>query len=325
MKYIWIVLLIVFLFFAELLWGSQTIDISNIFTRGSFDNSIVFDFRLPRAITALISGVALGVSGLVMQTVFQNPMAGPYMLGVSSGASLGVALFMLSGWIGTVSILQDLGVAFSAWIGAAAVLLLVMAISVRLKDIMAVLILGMMMSSAASAFVDVLQFFSTESALKGFVLWAMGSVSGVSNLQIGIMAGCVVIGSAITIYAAKSLDLLLMGENYAKTMGVRIFYTRVVLFVATALLAGSVTAFCGPIAFIGIAAPHIARMIFKRAVHRVMIFATMLVGAAMMLMCDFIANMPGSETVLPINTIASLMGIPVVIMVVIKSRHSKIM
>lgn len=325
MRYIWLGLIIVLLFLAELLLGSQSIDFGSIFNPESFDHAIVFDFRLPRAITAIVVGVALSVSGLVMQTVFQNPMAGPYMLGVSSGASLGVALFMLAGSAASVEILRQLGVAFSAWIGAVAVLLIVMAISTRLKDIMAVLILGMMLSSASAAFVDVLQFFSDDAALKGFVVWAMGSVGGVSTAQIAIMSICVVIGLGLTFYCSKSLDLLLMGENYARTMGVKIIATRTLLFIATALLAGSVTAFCGPIAFVGIAAPHIARMIFKRAIHRKMIFDSMAVGAIMMLLCDLIANVPGSDTVLPINTIAALMGIPVVIMVVFKSRSSKIM
>lgn len=325
MRYIWLGLIIVLLFLAELLLGSQSIDFGSIFNPESFDHAIVFDFRLPRAITAIVVGVALSVSGLVMQTVFQNPMAGPYMLGVSSGASLGVALFMLAGSAASVEILRQLGVAFSAWIGAVAVLLIVMAISTRLKDIMAVLILGMMLSSASAAFVDVLQFFSDDAALKGFVVWAMGSVGGVSTAQIAIMSICVVIGLGLTFYCSKSLDLLLMGENYARTMGVKIIATRTILFIATALLAGSVTAFCGPIAFVGIAAPHIARMIFKRAIHRKMIFDSMAVGAIMMLLCDLIANVPGSDTVLPINTIAALMGIPVVIMVVFKSRSSKIM
>lgn len=325
MRYFWLIVILVALFALELLWGSQSIDYSQILTSGTFENSIVFDFRLPKAITALVAGVALSVSGLVMQTVFQNPMAGPYMLGVSSGASLGVAMFMLSGWVGGVEIIRQLGVAVSAWVGAAGVLLIVMVISTRLKDIMAVLILGMMLSSASSAFVDVLQFFSDDAALKGFVVWAMGSVGGVSNIQIVIMTGCVIVGLGLTLLCAKRLDLLLMGENYAKTMGVSIMSTRTILFIATALLAGSVTAFCGPIAFIGIAAPHIARIVFKRAVHRTMIFASMAVGAIMMLLCDVIATVPGSDMVLPLNTVASLMGIPVVIMVVFKSRSTKIM
>lgn len=325
MRYFWLIVILVALFALELLWGSQSIDYSQILTSGTFENSIVFDFRLPKAITALVAGVALSVSGLVMQTVFQNPMAGPYMLGVSSGASLGVAMFMLSGWVGGVEIIRQLGVAVSAWVGAAGVLLIVMVISTRLKDIMAVLILGMMLSSASSAFVDVLQFFSDDAALKGFVVWAMGSVGGVSNIQIVIMTVCVIVGLGLTLLCAKRLDLLLMGENYAKTMGVSIMSTRTILFIATALLAGSVTAFCGPIAFIGIAAPHIARIVFKRAVHRTMIFASMAVGAIMMLLCDVIATVPGSDMVLPLNTVASLMGIPVVIMVVFKSRSTKIM
>lgn len=325
MKFILFSISAVCLALLDLLWGSQPLDYGQIFTPGTFDNAILFNFRIPKVIAAILSGVALASSGLLMQTIFRNPLAGPYMLGVSSGASLGVAMFMMTGGVTSFALLHDLGVATSAWIGAVAVLLLVMVVSTRLKDIMAVLILGMMIGSAASAFVDVLQFFSNEAALKGFVIWSMGSVSGLSTLQLVIMGGCIGVGLLMSIGSIKQLDLILLGENYARTMGVNIMTTRVVVFIATSLLAGSVTAFCGPIAFIGIAAPHVARMIFRRASHRQLLPASIIVGINMMLICDIISGMPTSDMVLPLNTVAALLGIPVVIMVVAGNRNYKIM
>lgn len=287
---------------------------------------ILFDFRLPKAAVALLAGVALSASGLLMQTIFRNPLAGPYVLGVSSGASLGVALFLLGlPMIGGLGVARDLGVAVSAWVGAAAILLLVMAVSARIKDIMAVLILGMMFGSAASAFVDVLQYFSSDAALKGFVIWSMGSLGGLSHGQLLIMAVCILAGLLLAMGSVKSLNLLLLGEGYARGMGVNIRWVRGVVFLATSLLAGSVTAFCGPIGFVGIAVPHMARLVFRRADHRVLLPASMLVGANMMLVCDLISQLPGSDLILPINTITALFGIPVVVMVVVNSKRGRVM
>ena len=318
-------LLLVVLFALDILLGSEVVDLSAIFSEGSFSHNIIFNFRLPKALTAVMAGVALAVSGLLMQTVFRNPLAGPYILGVSAGASLGVAIFMLGVPLLGASVLKDLGVAFSAWAGAAVILVLVMAVSVRIKDIMAVLILGMMFGTAASAFVDILQYFSNEAALKGFVIWAMGSLGGLSEVKLAIMAVCVAAGLVMSLLSTKSLDLLLLGENYARSMGLNVTGTRILIFAATSLLAGSVTAFCGPIAFLGIAVPHMARMIFRRADHRVLLPASILIGADLMLLCDIIAGVPGYDLVLPINTITSLFGIPVVIMVVINSKRGKVM
>lgn len=319
-------IIVVLLFFADLLLGSVTISLGDIFSSDdSITHRIVMNYRLPKAIVAVIAGAALSLSGVVMQTVFRNPLAGPYVLGVSSGASLGVAIFLLGGPLLGVTFAADLGIALSAFIGAATVLFIVLAVSVRLRDIMAVLILGMMLSSAAAAFVDVMQFFSSEAALKGFVVWAMGSVGGASMTQISIMAGAVGVGLVITITNIKSLDAMLLGENYARTLGIPIQKVRMWLFVATSLLAGGVTAFCGPIAFIGIAVPHITRMMLRTASHKHLIIGSMLTGAALMLLCDIIAGVPGTQIILPINTVTSLFGIPVVIMVVIKSRRNRIM
>ena len=251
-------------------------------------------------------------------------MAGPYVLGISSGASLGVSLFLLGAPLLGVSVasetLRNIGVVGSAWIGAALILAVIMAVSVRLKDIMAILILGMMFGSAASAIVQILQYLSPDSALKSFVVWTMGSLSGVSLQQLGLMSGIVVAGLALSIYLIKPLNLLLLGENYARTMGLNIRWIRFLLFASTTLLAGTVTAFCGPIGFIGIAVPHVARMLTGNADHRVLMPASMLMGSVTMLLCDIIAQLPGHEMVLPVNTITALLGIPIIVLVIVRNR-----
>ena len=323
-------LLLVILFVASLLLGSvslQVKDVLGVILGQEVDPQtriLVTHFRLPKAITALVVGAALSASGLQMQTLFRNPLAGPYVLGISSGASLGVSLFLLGAPLLGVSVasetLRNIGVVGSAWIGAALILAVIMAVSVRLKDIMAILILGMMFGSAASAIVQILQYLSPDSALKSFVVWTMGSLSGVSLQQLGLMSGIVVAGLALSIYLIKPLNLLLLGENYARTMGLNIRWIRFLLFASTTLLAGTVTAFCGPIGFIGIAVPHVARMLTGNADHRVLMPASMLMGSVTMLLCDIIAQLPGHEMVLPVNTITALLGIPIIVLVIVRNR-----
>lgn len=323
MKFTIGVLLAILLVALDLLVGAERISLMDAFSSEGFAREILLNFRIPKLLTAVLVGVALSVSGLVMQTVFRNPLAGPYMLGVSSGASLGVALFMMASPFAGYSFFRLFGMATSAWIGSAVVLIVVMAVSVRMRDIMAVLILGMMIGSAATAFVDVLQFFSNESALKGFVLWSMGSLGGLSFLQILILSGSVVVGLVITIFEIGTMDIMLLGENYASTMGVNIMRSRTVLFVSTALMAGGATAFCGPIAFVGLAAPHIARMIWKRAPHRTLLPASLLTGAVLMVLCDILSSVPMYGYPLPLNTVTALFGIPVVVAVVWKGNKSQ--
>ena len=323
-------LLLVILFVASLLLGSvslQVKEVLGVILGQEVDPQtriLVTHFRLPKAITALVVRAALSASGLQMQTLFRNPLAGPYVLGISSGASLGVSLFLLGAPLLGVSVasetLRNIGVVGSAWIGAALILAVIMAVSVRLKDIMAILILGMMFGSAASAIVQILQYLSPDSALKSFVVWTMGSLSGVSLQQLGLMSGIVVAGLALSIYLIKPLNLLLLGENYARTMGLNIRWIRFLLFASTTLLAGTVTAFCGPIGFIGIAVPHVARMLTGNADHRVLMPASMLMGSVTMLLCDIIAQLPGHEMVLPVNTITALLGIPIIVLVIVRNR-----
>jgi len=288
-------------------------------TGGACDESvraIILDIRLVKALVALMAGAALSVSGLQMQTLFRNPLAGPYVLGISSGASLGVALFVLGApLVGLAGRWMWLGSAGAAWLGSVTVLVLVSVISARLKDIMVVLILGMMFSSGIGAIVQILQFLSREDALKSYVLWTMGSLSTVTSAQLAILVPAIAAGLVLALLTVKPLNMLLFGEEYALTMGLNLRSARGLLFTSTTLLAGTVTAFCGPIGFIGLAMPHVARMITDTADHRVLVPASMFCGAASVLLCDILA----SSFTLPVNAVTALLGIPVVIYVLFKA------
>ena len=281
---------------------------------------IVVSIRLMKAVVAILTGAALAVSGLQMQTLFRNPLAGPYVLGISSGASLGVAIFILGapllGLAGS-PVMSGLRVAGAAWVGAAVILAVIAAVSRRIKDIMVILILGMMFSSGIGAVVQILQYLSHESALKTFVVWTMGSLGEVTSTQMGLLLPAVLIGLAIAIAVIKPLNLLLLGENYARTSGLNIRRSRSLIFLSTTLLAGTVTAFCGPIGFVGLAVPHVARMLFRNADHRILMPGALLSGIVMMLACDLVAKLLS----LPINTITALLGIPIVVWVVIRNKN----
>ena len=314
------------LFTADLLIGSVAVALRDIWaalTGGSCDpavRDIILKIRLLKAVTALFAGAALAASGLQMQTLFRNPLAGPYVLGISSGAGLGVALFLLGApllGVSAHSFVQSLSIAGAAWLGAALVLLIVMAVSRRIKDIMVILILGMMFGSGVSSMVEILQYLSSEAALKSFVIWTMGSLGDVTGGHLALMLPVITAGLVLSVAVIKPLNLLLLGENYARTMGLNVQRTRTLLFLSTVLLAGTVTAFCGPVGFIGLAVPHLARMLFASADHRVLMPASMLSGAALLLVCDLISK----SLALPINTVTALMGIPVVIVVVVRNRN----
>ena len=318
-------LLLVILFVLDLLIGSVHIplrDILGALFGGDVDAStrlIVLDIRLIKAIVAVLAGIALSVSGLQMQTLFRNPLAGPYVLGISSGASLGVAIFILGIpllGVATNSTLSSVGTAGAAWLGAALILAFVASVSTRIKDIMVILILGMMISSGVSAVVQILQYLSNEEALKSFVIWTMGSLGDVTSSQLMLLLPAVLIGLVVSVAVIKPLNLLLLGEQYARTMGLNVRRSRYLIFLSTTLLAGTVTAFCGPIGFVGLAIPHIARMLFCNADHRVLLPGTALCGAVVLLGCDIISKW----LTLPINTITALLGIPIVIWVVIRNK-----
>jgi iron complex transport system permease protein len=285
---------------------------------------ILWDFRFPRAMTAVFAGISLSLAGLQMQTIFRNPLAGPYVLGISSGASLGVALLVM----GAVIILPGrdhdfgtMGVIGAAWIGSGAVMFLLLLVSIRIKDIMTILILGILFGSITIAIVSILQYFTHEALLKTFIVWTLGSLGSVTREQLPLLAGTLSIGVGLSIVCIKILNTFLLGENYARTMGVGVTTGRIVLFISTSILAGTITAFCGPIGFIGIAVPHIARLVWKTADHRTLIPAVMLLGATVLLISDMISQLPGSDKVLPINSVTALLGIPVVVWIVVRNRR----
>ena len=278
---------------------------------------IVMEIRLVKALTAIAAGAALAVSGLQMQTLFRNPLAGPYVLGISSGASLGVALFILGApLLGASAIMQSVGITGSAWIGSALILVVISLLGHRIKDIMVILILGMMFSSGVGAVVQILQYLSRDEALKSFVIWTMGSLGNVTSEQLWILLPAVIGGLALAVSSIKPLNMLLAGEEYARSMGMNPRRSRALIFTSTTLLAGTVTAFCGPVGFIGLAIPHVCRAIFENADHRTLIPGNILAGAAVMLACDIISK----ALILPINAITALIGIPVVIWVVIRNK-----
>ena len=276
------------------------------------EQNILHAIRLPKAVTAVLAGSALSVSGLIMQTLFRNPLAGPYTLGVSSGASLGVAFLTM--WSSTLIMLLPV----AACIGATLVLLLVLAVSRKVTGNVSLLIVGMMFGSIAGALVSLLQNFANPDALKLFIVWTLGSLSSVGWNDMQMMIPILLTGALFVLLALKPLNGLLLGEDYARGLGIHVERTRLYIVLATGLLAGGVTAFCGPIAFIGVAVPHIARGIFRTSNHRVTVPASALIGACLLLVCDVLCSL--FTYPLPISTVSALFGAPVIIWIVLKGR-----
>jgi len=287
---------------------------------------IILEYRLPKAITSIIVGSGLGISGLLMQTFFRNPLAGPYVLGLSSGAGLGVALLLMG------SSLLGLGLSSAIWfsktaiiaassLGSILVMLAILITSSKIKDSMALLIIGLMFASLTGAVVNVLSYFSTSDELQQFVFWSLGSLGDLSWVEVCILAVFWGIGLALCLFLIKPLDALLIGESYAKSLGVNIKFLRYLTVIATCILTGSITAFAGPIAFVGLAIPHLMRLVIKTNQHLVMIPAVCFGGAFIMLICDSISQLPGSDYTLPINAVTSFLGAPVVIWLIMKSRQ----
>ena len=308
--------LTLFLFLLDLAVGAVAVPLGDVWaalTGGDCPRAtakIILNIRLIKAVVALLAGAALSVSGLQMQTLFRNPLAGPYVLGISSGASLGVALVVLAG-VGS-----SIGIAGAAWLGAAIVLVVIAAVGHRIKDIMVILILGMMFSSGIGAVVQILQYVANDESLKMFVVWTMGSLGDVTFNQLAILIPSIIAGLLLAVVTIKPLNLLLFGEEYAVTMGLTVRRSRGLLFLSTTLLAGTVTAFCGPIGFIGLAMPHVTRMLFRNSDHRVLVPGTVLSGASVLLLCDLVSKL----FTLPINAITALLGIPIVVWVVLRNK-----
>ena len=288
---------------------------------------IVWQFRVSKAITALFVGVGLSVSGLQMQTLFRNPLAGPFVLGISSGASLGVALVIFSFSLFGVVLSQFTG---NSWLmiiaaigGASMVLIVVLLAAQRVKDSMSLLIIGLMFGSITGAVVSVMQFFSNDEQIQLFLIWTFGSLGGLSWSELYVLMIVIIVGLSLNLFLLKPLNALLLGEQYAQSMGINLKLTRWLIIVSTSLLAGSITAFCGPIAFVGLAVPHLGRLLFNTSNHTKLLPIVIWIGAIVMLLCDIIAQLPGSEQVLPINAITSLVGAPVVIWIIVRKRKIK--
>lgn len=322
--------LVVIVFFLQLLLGSVSIPVTDIFqilsgneTGNEAWRNIIIESRLPAALAALLAGGGLSVSGLQMQTMFRNPVAGPYVLGISAGASLGVAFFILAAsafGIHEIRLLSSWSIILSAAIGAVLIFFINFLISYRLSDVVAILIIGLMIGGGISALIEIMQSFSSNEALKNYLLWTFGSFRYVDLNQIGFLSLVVLAGMIFSFFLSKPLNLLLLGDTYATSSGLNIRTAKILIVLCTSLLTGSVTAFCGPVGFVGLAVPHLARAVFKTADHKILIPACMLIGAVICGLCNVIASSPGSDNILPVNAITSLLGAPVVIWIIIRQR-----
>tara|TARA_B110000014_G_scaffold257719_1_gene242717 strand:+ start:265 stop:1215 length:951 start_codon:yes stop_codon:yes gene_type:complete len=285
---------------------------------------IVLNYRMPKAIVAVLVGGGLGVSGLLMQTLFRNPLAGPYVLGLSSGASLGVAIVILGaslfGGAFAEFILHKSSLIIASSIGSFLALLAVIIVSSKVKDTMAILIIGLMFASVTAALVNVLSYFSSAEELKRYVFWGFGSLGNLTWNELKFLGITFMIGIGLTIYSIKSLNILLLGDNYAQSLGLNLKKTRFIIIIATSVLAGSITAFVGPIAFVGLAIPHLTKLFFNTSNHNILIPAVILSGSILMLVCDSISQLPMIDFTLPINAITSLFGAPVVIWLLVRKK-----
>jgi len=322
---------VVFLFLFNISLGSITIPLKDVYTsllQGSCSkeswNYIILNYRLPKAIVSILIGIGLSISGLLMQTLFRNPLAGPYVLGLSSGASLGVAVVILGSSLLPVSLseffISSFGIIIASSLGSFIVLVSVLVIANRLRDTMAILIVGLMFGSLTSAIVGSLTYFSSAEQLQKFTFWSLGNLGNLTWSSIGILTCCVALGIVLSVFCIKPLNALLLGENYARSLGINYKKTKYIILFSTSILAGSITAFVGPIAFIGLAVPHIAKLIFQTSNHKILFWSTLLFGANIMLICDSITQIPGTEIILPINAITSIFGAPIVIWLLVRKR-----
>jgi iron complex transport system permease protein len=319
------------LFLLNISLGSINIPIRDVYTsllhrscsKESW-NYIILNYRLPKAIVAILIGIGLSISGLLMQTLFRNPLAGPYVLGLSSGASLGVAVVVLGTSFLPISLseffLSSIGIIIASSLGSFIVLVSVLVIAKRLRDTMAILIVGLMFGSLTSAIVGCLTYFSSAEQLQKFTFWSLGNLGNLTWNSIAILCFCVVLGLVLSVFSIKPLNALLLGENYARSLGINYKKTKYIILFATSILAGSITAFVGPIAFIGLAVPHIAKLVFQTSNHKILFWSTLLFGAIIMLICDSITQIPGTEIILPINAITSIFGAPIVIWLLVSKR-----
>ncbi|MBR5604181.1 MAG: iron ABC transporter permease [Bacteroidales bacterium] len=327
-----IIFLGIILFILNLFIGSVTIPFSDLFNVFFSEESnptvrtIVMDYRLPQAVTAMFAGAALSISGLLMQTLFRNPLADPSMLGISSGAGLGVAItILLTGILGgsalsTMGIWSNLGVSLAAFVGATFVLMLILGFSSRLRNMTTLIIIGLMISYLAGSLTDIMKFFSMKEDIHAFVIWGMGSFSAVGTSKLMFFSISVIIGLFASLFLSKNLNVILLGDLYAENLGINVKRNNLFIILISGYLTAIVTAYCGPIAFLGLAIPHLARFTFKTSDHRILTPAVMLIGMTVSLLCNLVARMPGFEGNLPINAVTAFIGAPVVIWVILRKR-----
>lgn len=327
-----LILLLLVFFVLDMLLGSVSIPPDKLIRilSGNSENTnwsyILLQMRLPRALNAIITGSGLAVAGLLMQTLFRNPLAGPYVLGISSGASLGVAVYVMSSGIFGFLIgtgIYNYGLVVSAVLGAVSVFLLIVLVASRIRDSVSLLIVGIMFGSLSTAIVSILQYFSRPDLVHKFVIWTLGSLSATGWNQLSIISGIILAGLMISLFLIKPLNALLLGEIHAEATGVNIKRIRYLILLAVGIIAGALTAFNGPIAFIGLIAPHISRMLFNTNNHRILFPACLLTGTILLLACDMISQVPGSFIMLPINAITALVGAPVVVWIIVGKRKLK--
>lgn len=323
-KYLLLLVLLLAFFVLDIVSGSVYITFSEITDAlkgaGGVNETIILGFRLPKAIAALSAGVALSVAGMLMQTFFRNPLAGPYVLGVNSLASLSVALFMLAG--GGLSLFFKMGVPFAASVGAFAGLMILLVLSRKIKSSTHLLLVGMMIGFLAGALQSVLEYLSNPGDLKNFVLWNMASVSNVTGIDLVVFSFVVFLISSFCLFLVKPLNVLLLGEEQAALLGINVRLSKIFILVIVAVLSGVTTAYCGPIGFVGLAMPHLVRILFKTTHHLHQLIGSVLLGSCFMLFCDIIGNLPFFEIALPVNVITSLFGAPFVLWLIFKQKNS---
>ncbi len=327
-KFFLLFLLVILLFLSDLLLGSVMLPLEDVYKvlTGSHSNpiykEIILNYRLPKALTAILAGSALSVSGVLMQTLFQNPLAGPDVLGITSGASLGVALLTLTTGFLPLWMTSGWGQIVAASFGAIVVMLFILFASIKIRNTVSLLIIGIMFGSFSGALVSILQSFSHPDTLKLFITWTFGSLSSVGWEQLSSMTIVISTGIILAFSLQKGMNALLLGSNYASGLGISVRQTQILLIICTSLLAGTSTAFTGPIAFIGITMPHLARNFFRTSDHRIVLIASILCGSSVLLACDILSQLPGAQGTLPINAVTALFGAPLIIWIITRNRTS---
>ena len=335
LTFILLLIVLVIIWFVNISLGSISIPfqkivsiLCNVPVEKESWNYILLNFRIPKAFTAILVGSGLGISGLLMQTLFRNPLAGPFVLGISSGASLGVASLILGaslfgGYLSTIA-LSSWTISIASSLGSFLVLFAVLIAVKKIRNTMSILIIGLMFGSISAAIINVLSYFSSAEQLQQFIFWSFGSLGNLSWSELGVFSGILFFSFLLLLTVLKPLNSLLLGENYAKSMGINLKKTRYTVLITTSLMTGVITAFSGPIAFIGLAVPHLTKLVFNTSDHRTLLPAVAVIGAILMLICDAISQLPTSQYTLPINAVTSLFGAPIVIWLLVRKKEFKI-